>query len=52
MDVVQSNVFIFENKRRTGYDINIQIPIKLFSDAISHGASNETDVFRSYSNIY
>ena len=32
------HVFIFEDKRRTGYDINIAKQ-NLFSGAISHGAS-------------
>ena len=40
----QCNVFIFENKRRTGYDINIAKK-KLFSGAILHGASNEPEAY-------
>ena len=38
------NVFIFENKNRTSYD-NKYCNIKLFSGAISHGVSNESEVY-------
>ena len=40
-NVFQCNVFIFENKRQTGYDINIA-KIKLFNGTISYDVSNET----------
>ena len=38
----QCNVFIFKDKRQTGYKNCI---IKLFSGAISHGASNEPETY-------
>ena len=41
----QCNVFIFQNKRQTGYDISIDCKIKLFSGTILHGASNEPEVY-------
>ena len=38
----QCNVFIFENKRQTGYKY---YKIKLFSGAILHCASNEPEAY-------
>ena len=42
-NVFECNVFIFENKGGTGYDINIKK--KLFSGAISHGASRKPEAY-------
>ena len=43
VNVFQGNVFIFENKRRTGYAKCCKI--KLFSSAMSHGVSNEPEAY-------
>ena len=43
VNVFQCNVFIFENKRRTGYDKYCKI--KLLSSAILHGVSNEPEAY-------
>ena len=39
-NVFQCNTFVFENKRRTGYDMNIE-KIKLYT----HGASVELEAY-------
>ena len=42
-NVFQCNVFIFDNKKRTGYEKHCKVI--LFSGAILHGAFNEPEPY-------
>ena len=44
--VIQCNVFIFENERQTGFDVNTSRgKRKLFSGIISYGAPNKPEAY-------